>query len=86
MTTSLKASPISSAGRRVLASSDDGLRLGQMAEEIARMVNPQCWFLDCGEDPRSPEHRADLQALLNAQAALLEKAIVPEYCPQWGIG
>ena len=60
--------------RRVFASSFYGAQLARLAEEIARLVNPSCWWDLRDADPRLAEYRADVQTLLSEQGRLLAGA------------
>jgi hypothetical protein len=59
--------------RRILPSSEDGVRLARLAEEIARMVNPQCWFDLRETDKTQASYWNELDLLLSAQSALICK-------------
>lgn len=72
--------------RHVFASSVDGQRLSQLAEEIAQATNPQCWFdlkdvskLDAG-------YWYVLDSLYDEQEALLGKPVAAGQLAELGVG
>lgn len=72
--------------RRVFASSVDGQRLVQLAEEIAQVVNPHCWFNLKDVSKLEPTYWNILAALRDEQSALLTKPIALEQFVELGVG